>query len=48
MFSLAGKQTCQLFENVLMATCKWAKETHSDDIAKTLSAEHFNLKRYSV
>ena len=29
-FLLAGVQTCQLFENDLMATCKRSKETNSD------------------
>ena len=27
--SLVGAQTCQLFENGLMAACKRSKETHS-------------------
>ena len=30
---LAGMQTCQLFENDLMATRKRSKETNSDFIA---------------
>ena len=29
-FALAGAQTCQLFENNLMATPKRSKVTHSD------------------
>ena len=34
-FLLAGAQTCQLFENDLMATCKRSKETNSDFIVRT-------------
>ena len=45
-FLLAGAQTCQLFENDLMATNKRSKETNSDFIARIWSA--FNLKRYSI
>ena len=30
----AGVQTCHLFENDLMATRKWSKETNSDFIAR--------------
>ena len=33
-FLLADAQTCQLFENDLMATHKRSKETNSDVIAK--------------
>ena len=47
-FLLAGVQTCQLFENDLMATSKRSKETNSDFIARILSAEHSNFKRYSI
>ena len=47
-FYLAGSQTCQLLENELMATRKWSKETKSDFIVRIWSAEHFNLKRYSI
>ena len=47
-FLLAGSQTCQLFENDLMATRKWSKETKSYFIVSISSAEHFNLKRYSI
>ena len=32
---LAGEQTCQLFENYLMATCKRSKETNSYLIARS-------------
>ena len=45
---LAGAQTRQLFENDLMATCKRSKETNSDLIARIRSAEHFNLKCFSI
>ena len=31
---LVGAQTCQLFENDLMAACKRSKETYSDFIAR--------------
>ena len=47
-FLLAGAQTCQLFENDLMATHKRSKETNSYFIARIWSAEHFNFKRYSI
>ena len=47
-FYLAGSQTCQLFENELMATRKWSKETQSDCIVKIWYAEHFDFKRYSI
>ena len=47
-FLLAGSQTCQLFENELMATRKWSKETKSDFIVRIWSAEHFNFKRYTI
>ena len=47
-FYLAGSQTCQLFENNLMATHKWSKETKSDFIVRIWYAEHFNFKRYSI
>ena len=47
-FLLTGAQTCQLFENDLMATHKRSKETNSDIIARISSAEHFNFKRYSI
>ena len=47
-FLLAGAQTCQLFENDLMATRKRSKETNSDFIVRTWSAEHFNFNRYSI
>ena len=46
-FLLADAQTCQLFENDLMATRKRSKETDSDFIARIWSAEHFNFKCYS-
>ena len=46
-FLLAGAQTCQLFENDLMATRNRSKETKSDLIARIWSAEHFNFKCYS-
>ena len=45
---LAGAQTCQLFENDLMATCTRSKETNSDFIARIWSTEHFNFKSYSI
>ena len=32
--SLAGAQTCHLFKNDLVATCKRSNETNSDLIAK--------------
>ena len=47
-FLLAGSQICQLFENDLMTTRKWSKETKSDFIVRIWSAEHFNFKRYSI
>ena len=47
-FLLAGVQTCKLFENYQMDTCKRSKETNSDFIARIRSAEHFNFKRYSI
>ena len=47
-FLLTGAQTCQLFENDLMATGKRSKETNSDFIARIWSAEHLNFKRYSI
>ena len=47
-FLLAGAQTCQLFENELMATCKRSKETKSNFIVRILPAEHFNFKRYLI
>ena len=34
-FLLGGAQTCQLFENDLMATCKRSKEINSDFKART-------------
>ena len=36
-----------LFENDLMATRKWSKETKSDFIERIRFVEHFNFKRYS-
>ena len=48
LFLLAGAQTCQLFENDLMATCKRPKETKCNFLARIWSAEHFNFKRYSI
>ena len=45
---LAGVQTCQLFENDLMAAPKRSKETNSDFIARIWSTEHFNSKLYSI
>ena len=47
-FLSAGAQTCQLFENDLMATHKRSKEINSDFIARIWPAEHFNFKRYSI
>ena len=47
-FYLEGTQTCVLFENDLMATRKWSKETESDFILRIWSAEHFNFARYSI
>ena len=47
-FLLAGTQTCQLFENDLMATRKRSKETNSNFLARIRSAEHFNFKRNSI
>ena len=37
-----------MFENDLMATRKWSKETKSDFLVRIWSAEHFNFKRYSI
>ena len=47
---LFNSQTCQLFENDLMATRKGGgqKETKSDFLVWIWSAEHFNFKRYLV
>ena len=47
-FKLAGSQTCQLFENDLMATGKWPEITKTDFIMRIWSAEHFNFKRYLI
>ena len=44
----ASAQTCQLFENELMATLKRSKETNYDFIARIRFADHFNFKRYSM
>ena len=48
IFLLASALACQLFENDLMATRKRSKETNSNFIARILSDEHFNFKRYSI
>ena len=45
---MAGLQTCQLFENDLMATRKWSKETKSNFIVRILSVEHIDFKRFSI
>ena len=37
-----------MFENELMATRRWSKETKSDFIVRIWSADHFNFKRYSI
>ena len=37
-----------VFENDLMATRKWSKETKFNFIGRIWSAEHFNFKRYSI
>ena len=47
-FLFASAQTCQLFENDLMATRKRSKETNYDFIARWWSAEHFDFKHYSI
>ena len=41
-------QTCQLFENDIMATLKRLKETNSDSIARIRSAVYFDFERYSI
>ena len=38
----------QLFENDLIATRKWSKETKFDFIVMIRSAEHFNFKCFSI
>ena len=48
LFLLSGAQTCQVFVNGLMATCKRSKETNSHFIVRFWSAEHFNFKHYSI
>ena len=45
---LASAQSCQLFENDLMAIHKRSKETNYDFIARIWSAKHLNIKRYSI
>ena len=45
---LASAQTCQLFENELVATLKRSKETNYDFLARIWSAGHFNFKLYSI